>query len=863
VRFELREFQETAVGQLLNMLGNARYGARTRPQAVGLTATTGAGKTVIATALIERLLLGSDDGTTAPDPGGVFLWMTDLPQLNAQTRAKIFDASGRLRLNQLVVLENSFTQDSLAPGRVYFLNTQKLGAKSDLVKSGPLSKRSYTFWEVVQNTIEADGRTLYLIVDEAHRGMTESRDQSKINAANSIIQRFIKGYPEEAMAAVPLVFGISATLARFDKLVENTGRAVDRWVVPNEDVRASGLIKERTLTDVSADKNRDVPALLRLAIETWNRSTRHWASYHARFSATNGGEPLVVPALIVQVENEDPEGVADRRVTKTDLGAVMEAVSAVAGALPDRAFVHAFGAAADLTIEGRNIRYLEASQITADESARVVFFKSGLGTGWDCPRAEVMFSFRRAEDPTSIAQTIGRMVRTPLARFIDEEESLNLAHVFLPNYNEKEVGKVIDILNASGGGAIAESMTPLSSVTVLPRRSAPEGLVAAIEAVPSYLVPTIRERQDVRRLVDLARALSKHEIDLDAYAREREGLADFLGTKRTALASNAAFKKAVNAEGQKVTIARVEWAVFAAAKATATMLQIPASAATAALLFAQAKRALSGDAAVAYWKARVAKDPAAATSARFEAYALSQREDVMRELNDYSTKRIDALFAAYGLAIKGRELPEQRVYDEIRGRAAEPSLADIHLPEEIVVTLGESAWPKHLYADNDHLAHLSFKSAWERETLNEELAKPEVVAWLRNLPTERWAVRIPWRDKNVWRPFYPDFLLVRNEGERFIVDILDPHDYSRADALGKAHGLSSYARDHGLRLGHVDMIAKVEGRLRRLHLEQEETRRAIDNAKSQGELLGLYAAAYATPYDEGLAMAAERLEGLN
>ena len=45
-----------------------------------------------------------------------------------------------------------------------------------------------------------------------------------------------------------------------------------------------------------------------------------------------------------------------------------------------------------------------------------MFFKMALSTGWDCPRAEVMMSFRRAEDHTYIAQLLGRMVRTPLAR---------------------------------------------------------------------------------------------------------------------------------------------------------------------------------------------------------------------------------------------------------------------------------------------------------------------------------------------------------------------------------------------------------------------------------------------------------------
>ena len=845
MKFILRGFQTAAVEELIKMLDSARYGwaHNERLQAVGLTATTGAGKTVIATALIERLLLGSDDGTSPPDPGAIFLWMTDLPQLNAQTRDKIFDASGRLKLSQLPIIENTFKDASLSPGKVYFLNTQKLGAKGDLVKSGPKSGRTYTFWEVVSNTLAIEGRTLYLVIDEAHRGMTEARDQSKINEANSIIQRFIKSYPEKGMSAVPIVFGISATLDRFERLVDNSGRAIDRWLVPPDQVRESGLIKQHTIAEIAMGKQTDAPALLRVAAQTWKDSTEQWAAYHADFASTYGDEPLVVPALIIQVENEDPAATGDRKITKTNLSTVVNILTDVVGPLRDEAFVHSFGTGTDLVIDGRKIRYVEASKITADEDARVVFFKSGLGTGWDCPRAEVMFSFRRAEDTTSIAQMIGRMVRTPLARKIEERPSLNQAHVFLPHYNENTVTKVIAYLNATGGGAIAAGITTPKTLVTLPRQPGSEAVVAAISAIPSYTVPTIRERQDVRRLIDLARSLSKHGLDPDAFRREKDGLAHFLVAKRAALAGKPDFKKATNDQNQTITIARVEWVLFAADAATATTLEIPATEATTALLFGQAKRVLGGDTAVAYCRARIVAEPEAAAAARLEAYYLSGKEDIVRELNAYSTQRIDELLARYAPAITALSLARQQVYDGIRERAADPSLIEVHLPEEIIITRGEDLWKKHLFADeNGDLPLPSFKSSWESATLHEELAKPEIVAWFRNPadPNDKSALRIPWRDKNISRPFYPDFLMVRVEGERLLVDILDPHDPTRPDALGKAQGLSEYARKHHLGLGHIDLIAEVKGRLRRLHLEHEATRRAIDGFRNPTELMALF-----------------------
>ena len=173
MKLALKDFQTDAVVELLSRLDTAKVGYRGgagQRQAVGLTATTGAGKTIIATAVIEAILFGSVEDGIAPDPGAVFLWMTGKPELNAQTQGKMLDASGDLRFDLLPEIDSTFNAESLAPGKVYFLNTQKLGAKADLVKRGPLVGRTFTFWDVVRRTIEDPAKTFYLVVDEAHRG---------------------------------------------------------------------------------------------------------------------------------------------------------------------------------------------------------------------------------------------------------------------------------------------------------------------------------------------------------------------------------------------------------------------------------------------------------------------------------------------------------------------------------------------------------------------------------------------------------------------------------------------------------------------------------------------------------------------
>jgi hypothetical protein len=61
-----------------------------------------------------------------------------------------------------------------------------------------------------------------------------------------------------------------------------------------------------------------------------------------------------------------------------------------------------------------------------------------------------------------------------------------------------------------------------------------------------------------------------------------------------------------------------------------------------------------------------------------------------------------------------------------------------------------------------------------------------------------------------------------------VVDIIDPHDYSRPDAIEKAKGLSWYAARHAEQVRHVDLVAKVDNTYRTLHMERTGIRAQVD-----------------------------------
>ena len=107
MRYTLKDYQDDAVADVLAHLGWARehWHKRRSPVAFSLTATTGAGKTVMAAAAIEALFDGNPDHDFDADAGAVVLWFTDDPSLNEQTRFRLMDAADRLGHSRLMVIE--------------------------------------------------------------------------------------------------------------------------------------------------------------------------------------------------------------------------------------------------------------------------------------------------------------------------------------------------------------------------------------------------------------------------------------------------------------------------------------------------------------------------------------------------------------------------------------------------------------------------------------------------------------------------------------------------------------------------------------------------------------------------------------
>ena len=210
MKFTLKDYQADAVDDVLKSLERAKqiYDVEGKEVSVSLTATTGAGKTVMAAAAIEALFYGNETFNFDADPGAVVIWFSDDPNLNDQTRFRLMEASDKLTSTDLVTIEPPFAKPQLDPGKVYFLNTQKL-SKSSLLTRGHVEVddadvldtmtaaaqpdlQGWTIWETIANTI--DGRRPHRLL--GHRrgtpGLQHQGDPRQGNLGEQARQRALR-----------------------------------------------------------------------------------------------------------------------------------------------------------------------------------------------------------------------------------------------------------------------------------------------------------------------------------------------------------------------------------------------------------------------------------------------------------------------------------------------------------------------------------------------------------------------------------------------------------------------------------------------------------------------------------------------
>lgn len=797
MRDTLFPFQDAALADLHKKIKNAHLmWSEDNPQIISFSAPTGAGKTIIMTTLFEELFFGTADELA--DPDAIIVWLSDSPQLNEQTRLKIEGKSDKIRVGDLVTVDSSFSREYLDGGHIYFLNTQKLG--TDKLLTTHYDFHDYTIWETLTNTAKRSAKHLYVVIDEAHRGTMQTKQAE--NKAQSIMQKFIKGSEEDGLCMMPLVIGVTATPQRFDALVAGTSSTVQKVVASPVDVRSSGLLKDRIILHIPEIALTADMTTFESAVRNWLDKCAHWSAYCEK--EKDAESTPVKPILVVQVE----DGGANE-ATRTDLGACISVIEEVMGRkLESGEVVHTFNDRGDIDFGDLQVRQIEASRIQDAEDVKVVFFKMNLSTGWDCPRAETMMSFRGAQDYTFIAQLLGRMIRTPLARRISSDASLNDVSLFLPYFDKDTAQTVIDALRDNEAVFPAEAGTNKEFVT-LKKNAAFADVFDAMEDLITYRIDSSRKQPYLRLLMQIARNLTMDAIDLTAQRKVKKAILDKMDE------AIAAMK-----ESGKYDEARKNITGFALGKFTFdyenSTLSYDESTKTTTIIdfdisrqFEKAGKMLGEGLHTEYWIRHSAREDTA--EVQTEVIVLACNTEFMEQMEKYAQADFFRLYEDHKREIAKLSEFRKNAYERMINASAKPVETPWILPDTIDWTLSDTnrTYDKHLYLKEDGTFSANLND-WESSVVEEELAKG-AVCWLRNVDRKKWALAIPYEVDCVSTPMYPDFLIVTADAHGYKFDILEPHDPSKKDNCSKAVGLAKFAEKHWDKFGRIQLIRKQRG----------------------------------------------------
>ena len=941
MKVELFPFQKIALFQLRRKTAEAlgSYQRTHTPQVLSFTAPTGADKTIILASLIESIYFGDEEYPDQPD--AIFVWLSDSPELNEQSRSKIDLKADKIRLDQCVTItDESFDQEMLDDGHIYFLNTQKLGKSSNLTKKG--DGRTFTIWETLQNTMDEKYDRLYFIIDEAHRGM-QGRAAAQ---ATTIMQKFLKGSREDHLAPVPVVLGVTATPERFNNLVSGTESTIQKVIVSADDVRASGLLKDRIIIaypeDASGSKDM---AVLQAAADDWKQKWEHWSQY-----CQEQHYAYVNPVFVIQVQNQTGSGISD-----TDLDDCLRKIEERTGfRFQDGEVVHTFGqTTSTIQINGVAVRYLEPSRIADEKNVKVVFFKENLSTGWDCPRAETMMSFRRATDATYIAQLLGRMVRTPMQMHIQVDDVLNDVHLYLPYFDAQTVEDVVKALQSTEGGEIPTDVigdsfenSTIETWTVRPTRPAsaqrlarpkqqlpgqiswedsPSTETGDEETSPAHPHAPIQTGNEISGataaqppVAGQTETAQRPAGSLNTETRETPASRDVTETESPVATvqqptpddvleepelDREAIVKAINDAGlltydvRRVRINDYLKSLFSLTRLlTQSGLQPSASydvineivemihsfikkkkdegqydeLATQVMQFKLktqtfdvfgesvddhpemdlfsttdtdldrqfrlAELKLGNEGVGIRYGTRYADDDNPA-GYKIDVIIFAADADCMDMLHNYARSRFHDINDANRRRITGLTERYRKKYDSIVSDGDIISKHNFRLPETISIersNVGE-AYTDHLFVDNATGKAVINLNNWEKAVLQAERSRSDYICWLRNPPRKSWSLCIPYEQNAEKKSMYPDFLIIRKDEMGFVIDILEPHDGTRTDNLGKAKGFAEYARQNP-GVGRLQLIRLLNGRIKRLDMSRSAVRDRVSHAMSNDEL---------------------------
>jgi len=375
----LFEYQEKAVIELTDNIDTeiaiydtlSKKGKAPQTSTIHFVAPTGSGKTIMAFATMHQLAEIFDNL--------VFIWIAP-NTLHSQTLDKFatYSESVSSRLNP-IDSDNIDSDNTLKPNQILCLNWSSVDkASNSLIKENESGKY---ISNIISKTKE-EGSYVVVFIDESH--IATSKDTTKAN-------ELIKGI------APVLRVEITAT-------PKNIGINDKKVVIAREEVIKAGVIKKEFIfNDIEEGMDTlDKEALTACAY-------KKLVSIKEAYDSVTGGR--INPLMIIQIENDSND---EFRKTQSEIESYLDKLG---------------------ILQEHRADYLSESKENADNLAKndnpvqIVFTKTAIATGWDCPRASVLLTFRKSKDDKFKTQVLGRINRMPELKHYDIE-ILDTAYVY-------------------------------------------------------------------------------------------------------------------------------------------------------------------------------------------------------------------------------------------------------------------------------------------------------------------------------------------------------------------------------------------------------------------------------------------------
>ena len=380
---ELKNYQRKAVDELKRKLIDMLNQKEDRQKLI-FKAPTGAGKTVMASAVMDELTRDLSDSDECLFTRVSWVWIAPnkLHQQSYQSMRSFFSETRSLRP---VMFDECDHLEGLQTGDVLFLNWESVNKDNAVLIRE--NEQNRTLIELIRNSKK--NAPLVVVIDEEH--MFGSRNAVK----SERLLKSINPKIEFRISATPITQSYQAVEIRRSEVIDE--QMIKKGIQLNPNIKSS---QEQSTLTVNQ-------RLLKKALEKREQLAELYKEYG------------VNPLLLIQLPNDNSAtmGVEDKTIAE-EMRSYLQGMCNIS------------------VDNGKLAVWLSAEktpnleQITRNnDTTEVLLFKQAIALGWDCPRAAVLLIFRELKSMQFTTQTVGRILRMPQHKFY-RNDKLNYGYVY-------------------------------------------------------------------------------------------------------------------------------------------------------------------------------------------------------------------------------------------------------------------------------------------------------------------------------------------------------------------------------------------------------------------------------------------------